>query len=1444
MYSTLEERLPLFVGKLEGVSSEGQQLTPPSYSSGLQIRASCGGQGVGVFLPAKVEGVNCNLLVDTGAQVSVVAKEFWLQATGGGSELLPYTGTVSAANGGRMSIIGKWAAACQLSSLTLVIEFLVADIPLHDVLLGTDFLLKFGAVINLGEHCCEIMGKRLPLHFSNLTDQVRRVVVQDDVIVPPCCEFIIPGSVDGVFEETVEGMLEPATNVAADILIARALCRVEKGMLPLRVLNVTEGELTLRKGMTVGALHVDVVVGEHPVTTECVTEGPQWTPDALLTQFGLECRGFTTTQLQAVRELLCDHFSVFSRDDSDLGRTHLTRHQIDTGQARPIKMAPRRVPLHLQQEVAEHVKQMQENGIIQPSCSPWAAPVVPVRKKDGGLRFCVDYRKLNEVTRKDAYPLPRIDDALDSLHSAQWFSTLDLASGYWQVEVDPQSRPKTAFITRQGLFEFNVLPFGLTNSPSTFQRLMDLVLADLQWTTCLVYLDDIIVFGRDFTEHLQRLDQVLSKLKMANLKVKPSKCNFFSTKVHYLGHVISAEGVMADPDKVEAVRGWPIPKNQTEVRSFLGLASYYRRFVKGFAEWARPLHKLTEKGRRFHWDKECQKAFEKLKTCLISSPVLAYPDPQKAFILDTDASDAGIGAVLSQEVDGLERVVAYASRALSKQERKYATTKKELLSVVTFTKYFKHFLLGKEFLLRTDHNSLRWLHNFHGVEGQLARWLEQLAAFQYKIVHRPGKAHTNADALSRLPGYLVDQNEGPLPQICALGQNVGGGSIEQVELTPNPLLGADVLTEAQHSDPELKMLIKVKKQGGDRRALLNTYPFLKKFGLVWDQLQVQGQRLVRVLPLKPGLPAKTQIVLPASLVPVVLQQLHNKTTGAHLGVQKLQGKIRDRFYWPGWFKEVQKWCQECFECGSHKQTGVTPRAPMVTSATSCPFERIAVDIMGPLPKTERSNLYIMVVGDYFSKWTEAYPVPNQEAETLAQVLMNEWVSRYGTPRSLHSDQGRSFESNLFQQLCQLLDISKTRTSPYHPQSDGMIERFNRTLLSMLVFYVDANQQNWDTLLPYVMMAYRSSVNATTGFTPHKVLFGREMVLPVDVMLGIEVNEKFPSVNRYVEKLNESLSTVLGAVKKHQARASENQKFNFDFKAQHQFYSVGEFVWLKNKARKKGVSPKLQKRFKGPFKIVERISDVLYRIQPEGGVSSNVVHFNLLKPCVSPTVTEPVPQPVVPADDQRAAVAPPRSTWGAERPPPGASRVFRRSRRPAVGSPGVPMVAPAGTMAIPSAGRGFWLPVAVSTTGPVACEGGAPDHAASLGPSELSAAEGMVPEGPTAELSSLPVASTAEGTSVGVVQDPGLTVGSATGGSCAPAASMVEDVSLPTTAVGGGLHPPGGPGFSQQEILASTPPSHPSAGGSQPPEGPASGDPSRPGRARRLPAWCQDYDLSR
>ena len=562
----------------------------------------------------------------------------------------------------------------------------------------------------------------------------------------------------------------------------------------------------------------------------------------------------------------------------------------------------RRIPPDRRREVQKLLDEMLTSKVIEHSKSPWASPIVLVRKKDNSLRFCVDYRKLNTVTHKDAYPLPRIDD---TLAGSKWFSALDLLSGYWQVEVAEGDRQKTAFCTMEGLFEFRVMPFGLCNAPATFQRLMDLVLAGLQWSHCLVYLDDVIILGTSFEEHLANLQLVFDRLQQAGLKLKPKKCNVLKHRVQYLGHIVSDKGVQADPSKIEKVASWPIPVSTKEVQQFLGLAGYYRRFIKDCAKIARPLHKLTE---QFKWTNDCLASFDMLKQKLTTAPVLTYPDYSKPFILDTDASDTGIGAVLSQvDNEGNERVVAYASRLLSKPERQYCVTKRELLAVVAFTRHFRPFLSGRPFVLRMDHGSLTWLKNFKEPEGQMARWLERLQEFDFTIEHRQGRKHTNADSLSRLPcrqcGRGSHTNLVPVAATFLSGET---DDIKQLQLTD------------QTVGPVLKLMIKqvkpcdsvIKSMSRDTQRLYQ----------IWDQLIIYDEKLYRQFqpPRDDSVTPTLQLVVPECKREEVMNEMHAAALGGHLGEEKTLARIRERFYCPGYHKDVCEWCKLCPDCASVK----------------------------------------------------------------------------------------------------------------------------------------------------------------------------------------------------------------------------------------------------------------------------------------------------------------------------------------------------------------------------------------------------------------------------------------------------------------------------------------------------------------------------------------------
>ena len=403
------------------------------------------------------------------------------------------------------------------------------------------------------------------------------------------------------------------------------------------------------------------------------------------------------SQKEVLAKLLLDYHQVFARSTDDLGKTNLVQHTINTGNAIPVRQPARRQPLGKREAERAEIQNMLKRGIIEPSSSPWSSNVVLVTKKDGSVRFCVDYRVLNSLTKKDAYPLPRVDDCLDSLAGSKWYSTMDLNSGFWQVGLSPKSCERTAFSTSLGLFHFTVMPFGLVNSPSTFERLMETVSRGIQWVELLIYMDDILSMSKSFEEGIERLDRVFERLLAANLKLKPSKCIFFQKHAKFLGYVVSQCGISTDVEKTSVIQDWPPCKTAKQCRSFLGLASYYRRYCPGFAEIARPLHELCKKGAVFKWTPDCQTAFDNLKKLLTNPPVLGYPVPGQRFILDTDACQFSVGTVLSQVQNGNERVIAYMSKSINQHEQRYCTTRKELLAAITALKTFHSYLYDKKY---------------------------------------------------------------------------------------------------------------------------------------------------------------------------------------------------------------------------------------------------------------------------------------------------------------------------------------------------------------------------------------------------------------------------------------------------------------------------------------------------------------------------------------------------------------------------------------------------------------------------------------------------------------------------------------------------------------------------------------------------------------------------
>ena len=672
--------------------------------------------------------------------------------------------------------------------------------PLCDsVLLGLDFLYKHKVNVEMDPSCLRLHNEIIPMHLTSRKEapKVARVSVAKRTVIPPHAARYVKCDLSNSLSSSVF-CIEPDTT--SKVMCPRSIHQSGKDLY-VYMLNVSDSHVTVKRSAEVGvAGEMDSFLEESksspaegetcssPEDGECLPaegethssledseslpaegetcsspedgeegkEGIQGNCDkadiplCLKEMFEKSCVNLSDSERLQFRELLNEYQDVFAKSEFDLGNFTEIEHSIDTGDAPPVKLKMRRTPACFVNEEEAHLQKMLDAGVIEPSTSEWASAPVLIRKRDKSVRWCLDFRKLNDVTVKDVYPLPLVDECLDTLVGNAWFSKLDANSAYWQIDIKEEDRKKTAFLTKYGSYQFRKMAFGLTGAPSTFSRAINLVLRGLTWKMVLAFLDDVMVLGSSFEDHMHNLRLVFSRFRQYGLRLKAKKCLFFQKQVEFLGRLVSEDGIEVGPEPTQVVREWPVPTCVKEVQSFLGLVNYHRNFMKDFAEKAVPLYNVTKKG-GFHWGSEQQEAFDALKQVLCSAPVLSFPNSHDMFILDTDASGQALGAELLQLQDGQEKVIAYASCALTKEQTRYCTTRQELLAIIKFTRQFRHYLLGRRFLLRTDHSSLAWLLNFKEPQGQLARWLEEMSQFDMLVKHRPGRSHANADALSRIP---------------------------------------------------------------------------------------------------------------------------------------------------------------------------------------------------------------------------------------------------------------------------------------------------------------------------------------------------------------------------------------------------------------------------------------------------------------------------------------------------------------------------------------------------------------------------------------------------------------------------------------------------------------------------------------------------------------------
>lgn len=910
-------------------------------------------------------------------------------------------------------------------------------------------------------------------------------------------------------------------------------------------------------------------------------------------------------------ENLCSNYAdVFYLEGEPLTFTNKIKHKIRTTDEIPVHTKTYRYPHVHRQEVRDQINKMLDQNIIRPSDSAWSSPIWIVPKKadaSGRIkwRLVVDFRKVNEKTIDDKYPIPNITDVLDKLGKCQYFTTLDLASGFYQVEMDPEDIHKTAFNVENGHYEFLRMPMGLKNSPSTFQRVMDNVLKDLQNEICLVYLDDIIVFSTSLQEHILNLEKVFKKLRESNFKIQMDKSEFLKLETEFLGHVICNEGVKPNPNKIQAIQNYPIPKTQTEIKRFLGLLGYYRKFIPNFAHVTKPLTQCLKKGCKITFDSEYTECFERCKTLLTNDPILQYPDFTKNFILTTDASNVAIGAILSQGTLGSDKPVAYASRTLNSSECNYSTTEKEFLAIVWATKYFRPYLFGRKFTVITDHKPLQWLMNFKEPNSRLTRWRLKLSEYDFTVVYKQGKKNTNADALSRVQinneelDSIIDELTSILPlpsesppvlddSITVTATEVEDNSrtatvhtdnenpILEVPISDDPLnkftkqlifnmvgdiKGRPIITKPFDTHTRITIQISESNLEEDVVNAIKEYvdPKIKTGLLINPHLA-----LYNIIPIIQRTFKNSSMNLTLTKREVenvreylkqqeIINKYHDGKTN-HRGINETVLALSHKYYWPKMRESITKFINECTVCGQAKYD----RNPIkqqfkIVPPTSRPFELIHMDLL-----TIQNEKFLTIV-DAFSKYAQAYYLRDGTAISVVQALLR-FCTHHGIPITIVTDNGPEFTNQLVAEFARVHKINHHKVAPHAPNENGIVERFHSTILEHLrILKIGQKSESVINLMPYALLAYNSSIHSLTKCKPIEVITGHfDPRDPLDIDLCSQLLQQYMISHK--EKMILAYKTIHDLSLTSRERLTDNCNKNREPEAE---YSPEQQIFVKN-----------------------------------------------------------------------------------------------------------------------------------------------------------------------------------------------------------------------------------------------------------------------------------------
>ena len=1183
---------------------------------------------LGLYVKAIVLGKPCVALLDTGASVSIVESGLIKDVCKVKGNKIRLSTAVE-----KMLITqGVANVPFKLGSQDIVHGCHVVDklsLPGVDLILGLDYLAACLFVIDgRGEGVPRVFLNDNELKIEGTSDTTTAASVcnigllpvgnlYEETMLPPASLCNVRVNPSSYLEDGELVIVEPYKQYADYVL--GGLSEVIEGQVRVPCINMTSGNIVLSTSI---CKLIPCDEGEGRVDLE--SESEQGEPSAVGTDVGQLASNVVASREERIFQLinanthsnfvepmmgLMGQFDdVIALDEDAPGHITHSPFRIDTGDNLPIRSRPYRIPVSAQEVVRGEIKKLEGQGIIQKSRSPWSSPIVLVKKKDGSPRLCVDYRRLNNITVDDRFPLPSIEELLVKVRGGLYFSTIDLKSGYHQIPVHPDDREKTAFICDDALYEYLYLPFGVKNAPSHFSRVMMAVLGGLIGSSVLVYLDDLIVLGRNYQEHFDNIVKVMEALGSQGMKINLKKCTFFKSEVDFLGHKVSRRGIEPCPDKVEAIHNYPTPGSSKEVASFLGLAGYYRKFIKGFGEIARPLEALKKKG-SFKWGEEEEQAFSKLKEMLVCDQVLAYPKFDRPFFVTTDASNVAIGGVISQlDDEGRERPISFASRALKGAELNYSTLEKEALGILWVVERHRYILLGYPIHIKSDHRPLRDLFNKQGLNSRQSRWIERLLEFDIKgFEHVEGKLNKVADALSRhvcgvttramrrRGNVTIDEGNsqrgngnGELSPTEVASGDSGERATELNDDTEGGVMDGSPVSDASMSvgwnEEELQEEQLRESWINDIREYVmgksSQFPsmvkvprgnFVLEEGILYLKTEKRpGQWVFRV-------------VLPTALHERALRLIHSCNYAGHLGMERTWRKARDAYFWVGLRASIKEFIANCHECSCAK-----PHATVCPAGRKWPivpkkFYRVHMDLVGPFPTGSHGHKYVCVLVDAFTRYTFCYAMVDKSANSVADAI-HYFIMKFGCPRVLISDNGREFVNEVIEGLTKVMGIDHFTIQSYRPSANGLVESHNRGIVQLLRLIVGNNPGNWVQALQPAEFALNTAYNRSIQDTPYFLVFGQDPVLPYSVVSREEVGPAY-NIDDYKVQLSGLTNRVFNVTRELLARAREEYKVDYDARQRvgDPGIQAGERVYLKRLQPRKH---KLEPCFVGPYRVIE------------------------------------------------------------------------------------------------------------------------------------------------------------------------------------------------------------------------------------------------------------------